>query len=178
MKSIVTMFMSVLLLVGVSVLIDVQIQAQPKDASVSVDASIDPSSLPSKIGVHNEPKDVPEAVVTGKGIFKSFKDGKYREAVAGIILVLMFIWRRFLSSFVIGKLSKWWLGFITVLLSFLGTIPEALAAEPFKWYTFVWSACLMSAEAMFMWQMILKKIPWFKIPDEKKKEITVPGDAV
>jgi hypothetical protein len=104
------------------------------------------------------PTDVPEALGTAKGIWTAFKGGKWRSGVAAIIVLLVFIWRRFLHTFIIGKVSSWWAGFIVVLLSYVGSVPEALAAEPFKWTVFVWSGLLTSAQAMLLWQMVGKKV--------------------
>lgn len=121
-----------------------------------------------------EPKDVPEAVKTGKSIWTAFKGGKYREAIAGCILMLLFLWRRFASKFIIGKLSTWQVGFVAVLLGFLGTIPEALAMEPWNWKTFLWSGLATSGTAMVFWktlgQKLLPKIFGETPVEEKQKE--------
>jgi hypothetical protein len=116
-------------------------------------------------------KDVPEAIGKAKAIWAAFKGGKYREAVAGIIVILMFLWRRFASKLIIGKLSPWWVGFVTVLLGYVGSIPEALAADAFKWSAFIWSGLITSAEAMLFWQLIAKKaFPKLLGAIEKKEE--------
>lgn len=105
-----------------------------------------------------EPTDIPSAVKTGKEIFSAFKGGKFREAIAGIIVLLLFLWRRFASKLIVGKLSPWWTGFVTMLLGYLGAIPEALAVEPWKWSTFIFTGLLTSAEAMLVWSMLGKKL--------------------
>ena len=94
----------------------------------------------------------------GKSIFADFGGGKYREAIAGLITLLIFGWRRFARGLVIGKLSPWWVGFVTVLLGFAGTIPEALATTPFVWTTFLWWAIATSSEAMLFWMTMGKKV--------------------
>jgi len=91
-------------------------------------------------------------------IYTSFKEGLYREGIAGCIVLLIFIWRRFVSQLVIGKLSPWWIGFVTVLLGYLGSIPAALQATPFEWGPFIWHGLIVSAEAMLCWQMLGKKL--------------------
>jgi hypothetical protein len=93
----------------------------------------------------------------GKSVFHAFKDGKYRTAIAILISMIIFFWRRFLSAFIIKKLSPWWVGFVTVFLGFVGTLPSMLASPAFSWSNFIWSGLLTSAEAMLFWQMIGKK---------------------
>jgi hypothetical protein len=104
------------------------------------------------------PKDIPAAVETAKSVFASFKGGKWRGAIAGCIMLLVFLWRRYLGKLIIGKLSSWWVGFVTVLLGYIASIPEALVAEPFGWWTFMWSGLATSAEAMLLWQMMGKRL--------------------
>jgi len=147
------------------------------DAAVVVktDAKAVPASAPATAPAAKptEPKDVPEAVKTAGSIWSAFKGGRFREAIAGVILILLFIWRRFGAKIIIGKLSTWQIGFVAVLLGFLGTIPEALAAEPWSWKTFLWSGLATSGEAMLFWktlgQKLLPKI-FGKMPTEVKKE--------
>lgn len=151
----------------------------PADAKVqpATDAKVvvaDAGKLPVAATKPTTPDDV---LKTGKGIWDAFKGGRYREAVALIIVMLMWVWRRFLSGLIIGKLSKWWLGLVTALLSFLGTIPGALLDSPFSWSSFIWTGLITSAEAMFLWQMVIKKIPIFQIPETKKAETTAPADS-
>lgn len=117
------------------------------------------------------PESPEQAIDAAKSVFSGFKSGKYREAVAGIILLLVFVWRRFLGAFILNKLSGWWIGFVTVLLGFVGSIPEALMMDPFKWSTFIWSGLITSAEAMLMWQMVFKRLPWFQMKQEAKPEV-------
>lgn len=113
---------------------------------------------PAAKAAPDEPKDVPEAVKTGSRIWAAFKDGKYREAIAGVILLLLFLWRRFASRFIIGKLSTWQVGFVAVLLGFLGTIPEALAVEPWNWKVFLLSGLATSGEAILFWKTLGQKL--------------------
>ena len=106
-----------------------------------------------------EPGTVPEAVGTFKGIIADFRSGKYREAVAGVLMVLMFLWRRFAGKLVIGKIkSDWWLRFVTLLVSFAATIPVALTADGFNWTRFLWEGLATGAEAMLFWSLVLSKI--------------------
>jgi hypothetical protein len=141
--------------------------AAPKaDAAVKADAA---AKAPASQPTVKEPTNVGEAVDTGKNIYHAFKGGKYREAVAAILMLLLFLWRRFASKFIIGKLSPWWVGFVAVLLGYIGSIPGALMAAKFSWLSFVWNGLLASAEAMLLWQLIGKKVlP--KVFGEVKKE--------
>jgi len=114
--------------------------------------------VPTAKAALNPPKDVPEAVATGTSVWTAFKGGKYREAIAGVLVLLLFLWRRFASKVIIGKLSTWQVGFVAVLLGFLGTIPEALATEPWNWKVFLWSGLATSGEAMLFWKTLGQKL--------------------
>ena len=117
------------------------------------------------------PKDVPEAIGASKSLWSAFKGGKWREAIAGCLVLLLFLWRRFASKLIIGKLNPWWVGFVTVLMGYLGSIPEALSSGAFAWSTFIWSGLLTSGEAMLLWQMAGKRLlPKIFGSSEKKEE--------
>lgn len=138
--------------------------ASVPDASVVVDSGAK-SSIVVDAGDAPTVSEV-SVVETSKSIFDGFKNGEYRIAISGIIVMLMFLWRKFLSGLLIGKLSGWWLGFVNALLALIGSVPEALMMEPFKWTTFLWATFITSAQAMFFWQMVLKKIPGFNVKKE------------
>lgn len=150
------------------------------DAKVETDAKATASQPAAKVPIKvkpEEPKDVPEAVEEVKDIWAAFKGGKYREAIAGILVVLIFMWRRFGAKFIIGKLSTWGVGLVTVILGFVGTIPEALTVDPWNWKTFIWSGLLTSAEAMLLWQMIGKKVlPKIWPTDDPKEDLKPEAD--
>jgi len=158
---------------------DAKLMAPDAAAAKLADAKAAPASAPATAPAAKptEPKDVPEAVKTAGSIWSAFKGGRYREAIAGAILMLMFFWRRFGAKIIIGKLSTWQIGFVAVLLGFLGTIPEALATEPWSWKTFIWSGLATSGEAMLFWktlgQKLLPKI-FGKMPTEVKNEPAEP----
>jgi hypothetical protein len=98
------------------------------------------------------------ATSQGQSTFTAFKGGKYREAIAGLITLLLFVWRRFGSKILIGKMSPWWVAFTAALIGFLGTIPEGLTMVPFSWWTFLWNGFATSAESMAFWTLIGKPI--------------------
>jgi len=145
--------------IGITMMVSAVSNAAP-DAQPSDAAAVDAAAPPSGGGSVEGPTEGPTTGPVGQvqGIWGAFKGGKYREAIGGIIALLVFLWRRYLGKLIIGKLSSWWVGFVTVLLGFLGSIPEALAADPFSWVTFVWSGLLTSASAMLVWQMAGKKL--------------------
>lgn len=130
------------------------------DAAVvaKADAKAAATKAPATKAAPTEPKDVPEAVKTATSIWAAFKGGQYREVVSGVLVLLLFLWRRFASKFIIGKLSTWQVGFVAVLLGFLGTIPEALAAEPWSWKVFLWSGLATSGQAMLFWKVLGQKL--------------------
>jgi len=128
------------------------VDAQVAPASQpAVDAAVEP---PTDTG----PKDVEEAVGTAKDAWNAFKGGKYREGIAACIMLLIFLWRRFAAKLVIGKLSTWQVGLVAALLGFLGSIPEALAADPWSWTTFLWAGLATSGEAMLFWKTLGQKV--------------------
>lgn len=134
--------------------------AAPAKPDTTVAAAKDaaaPAALTKKAAL-NAPGDVPEAVKTATSVWSAFKGGRYREAVAGILVVLLFLWRRFASKLIIGKLSTWQVGFVAVLFGFLGTIPEALAMQPWNWKLFLWSGLATSGEAMLFWKVLGQKL--------------------
>jgi len=154
-----------------ALLLSPAVQAADASTADAVATDAKPAAkIPVKVSVE-APSDVPEAVEDAKSIFASFKGGKYREGIAGVIVVLLFLWRRFGAGFIIGKLSPWTVGLVTVALGFAGSVPEALMADPFGWKTFIWTGILTSAEAMLFWQMIGKRVlPKLFAKDESKDE--------
>lgn len=102
------------------------------------------------------------------------KGHRYREVVALVMTMVIFLWRRFGYGFVMHRLSSWQVGFVTVLVGFLGTLPTALTAPEFSWGSFIWDALVSSGEAMLLWQMVLKRIPGFK-PGEAKPSAETPA---
>lgn len=108
----------------------------------------------------SQPNSIPEAVGQAVSVWQLVAGGKYREGIAVGLMLLVWAWRRYLGAYLIGKLSPWGVGFATVLLGFVATLPAALLAEQFSWGRFVWESLVTSAEAMLFWQMIWKRLPW------------------
>lgn len=131
---------------------------KPDATAPAVTDAAAPASMPTKIAEPPAPTNVPEAVATGKSAWSAFKDGKLREGIAGVLVLLIFAWRRFAAKFVIGKLSTYQVGLVTAVVGLVATIPEALAMEPFDWKVFVWSGLLTSAQAMLAWKLVGQKV--------------------
>jgi hypothetical protein len=153
-------------------------QVAPASAPVVAPKSTAQSAIISGV-VASEPQTLGDVVRTVVDIRAKAKVGEYREVVALCVFLLMFLWRRFASQFVLAHVSSWWAGFFAVLLAFLGTLPEALRASPFSWYDFVWSALLASAEAIALWQLVFKKlsekVPWLAVPAGTPKPSAAGG---
>ena len=136
---------------------------------VSLDSGSD-SSLKQDQGLNQGKTLSPTEVKTQvKSVFEAFKNGNMRAAIAGLLALLIWAWRKYFSTFIMNKLTDFQIGVLVALVGMLGTIPEALAATPFNWDAFLISAFVSSSEAMFFWQVVLKNIPGFGIVTPKPK---------
>ena len=70
----------------------------------------------------------------------------------------MFIWRRFASGLLIGKISAKHLGWFTAALGVLAAIPASLATEPWSWGKFFADALLISGPAVLFWTTLGKTL--------------------
>jgi hypothetical protein len=134
--------------------------ATDKAADAAISSSSQPAPSTDGGGAGSpatKPGDV-DRVSQAKSIWDAFKGGKLREGVAGVLVLLVFFWRRFGAKFLIGKLSTWQVGLVTVIAGLVLTIPEALTMEPFDWKAFVWSGLLTSAEGMLVWKTVGQKV--------------------
>lgn len=111
------------------------------------------------------PVTVDDAVGTFQSIVKSFTSEHVRAGIAGIICILIFIWRRFLSGWLIGKIPSRYLPLLTTGVAFLAALPVAIATDPWSWKTFLWQGLITGAEAMAFWSVIVKFI--FPTPEKK-----------
>lgn len=135
--------------------------ASATDAVVTVDAEVAPAGAPKP------PESVDEAVDAAKKAFLDFKSEHVRAGIAGIICILMFVWRKFGAGFLIGKIPNKALPFITAGIAFLGALPVALVAEPWSWKTFIWQGLVTGAEAMAFWSLLVKFVLARTLPDKK-----------
>jgi len=99
-----------------------------------------------------------EATKQGRDAFAKFRDGNLREAMAGAITLLLFLWRRFASKLLVGRLNAWQTGLASAIIAFLAMLPVGLTDQKFAWGTFVIESLILSAESMFLWQMVGKKV--------------------
>lgn len=111
------------------------------------------------------PVTVDEAVGTFQGIVKNFTSEHVRAGIAGIICLIVFLWRRFLSGLLIGKIPSKYLPLLTTGVAFLAALPIAIATDPWSWKTFLWQGLITGAESMALWSVIFKFI--FPIPEKK-----------
>lgn len=136
-----------------------------------------PDALIPDAGVHpvhpaESTPDVPvsvDGVVDGvNGIVKAFESHHIRAGIAGIITLLVFVWRRF-DKYVIAKIPSKWLPFIVAGVAFAAAIPQALVAEHWNWKTFVWQGLITGAEAMAFWSLLAKHVLKRFLPEDVKK---------
>lgn len=130
------------------------------DAGKTVDSAVAPFTSTGEVKIPEKAAlgTVEGAAKKAKNTWLAFKGGKYREGIAGLIVLLVYFWRRYGSKLVIGRLSPWWVGFVTVLFGYIGTLPEMLAAESFNWVNFIWAGLITSGQAMLFWQTVGKKV--------------------
>jgi hypothetical protein len=160
-----------------------------KDAAVAVkvDAKVVAASQPAQPANHatavaktaadfvipksDAPK-VPETAADASGlvstIVKAAKEKNYRELVAGIMVLLVFAWRRFGSKFLLNKLPAKAMPFVTALIGLLTAAAGGLVASSFTWKGFLVDGLTLSAEAMLFWstlgKFVLPKV-FGEIPD-------------
>jgi len=135
---------------------------------VSLDGGSSTLTTPAKQG-QEKTLSTTEVKSTTKSVFEAFKNGNMRTAVAGMLTLIIWVWRKYFSLFFIDKLTDFGIGILVAFISLLATIPEALAATPFNLGSFLISSFVSSSEAMFFWQVVLKNIPGFGIVTPKPK---------
>ena len=143
---------------------DAQPPAQPPAVTVVDSGVAAPTSAPA---APVAPTTIDEAVGTVQQVIASFKSEHVRAGIAGLITLLIFIWRRFLSGFIIGKIPSKYLAFVTAGVAFLAALPVALAASPWSWMTFVWQGLITGAEAMAFWSLFGKHLLARFLPSTK-----------
>lgn len=129
-------------------------QPEKSDAAVvKVDAKASTSQPTEK---PEEPKSIDEAVDAAQSVFADFKQEKWRAGIAGCITLLVFLWRRFASGFLLDKLPPKALPFVTAGVAFLAAIPVTLAADPWSWKDFIWQGLITGGQAMAFWSLLFK----------------------
>jgi len=87
-----------------------------------------------------------------------FKDKQWRPAVALLITLIIFFWRRFLGKLLIDKIPVKHLGWFTALLGVLAAVPAALGQANFVWYKFATDVLLISGPAVLFWTTVGKHV--------------------
>jgi len=141
--------------------------ATPAAPAVATLASQPAKVVTGAVKVAAEPEINPVAQVSA--IVEAFKSEHVRVAIAGILVLLIWAWRRFASKLLIGKIPNKWLPLVTALVAFLAAIPTTLAATPWSWSTFLWQGLITGAEAMAFWSVLFKFVlP--NVPEQSAKE--------
>lgn len=87
-----------------------------------------------------------------------FKDHKWRPAIAALITLIIFFWRRYLGVLLIKKIPAKHLGWVTAVIGLLAALPANLATEPFVWWKFVLDGFVTGAEAALLWSTVGKLV--------------------
>jgi hypothetical protein len=132
-----------------------------------------PASQPTKVVVTGVVKvaAAPEVnpVAQVSAIVAAFKSEHVRAGIAGILCLLVWVWRRFASKLLIGKIPNKWLPLVMAGVAFLAAIPTTLAATPWSWSAFLWQGLITGAEAMAFWSVLFKFVlP--SVPEAPAKE--------
>lgn len=101
---------------------------------------------------------IKDAIDQGGAAKESFMEGRSREGVAGLITLLIFLWRRFAKGFVIGKVSSYTVGWISAVVALLANLAAELTVAQFSWPTFLVNSLVTAGEAMVMWELIGQKV--------------------
>jgi len=124
------------------------------------DAVIDASGIVGTThdsGAPAIPTTVDEAVDVVKSTVNWFETEHIRAGIAGIIALLVGIWRKTNRLF-IDKVPRKVLPFLVAGVAFLATVPVALSAPQWSWWGFFWRGLITSAEAMAFWSLGVKAI--------------------
>jgi hypothetical protein len=119
------------------------------------DAGVVKSDAASK---PTEPKTSEDAISVLKTVVKNFKDGEIRLGVAGILMLLIFVYRRFISGFVLDKAGKKWVPFIVAAVGFAASLVLELANPVFSWRNFLLGGLFTSGSAVLFWSTLGKLV--------------------
>lgn len=129
------------------------------DAKVVVDGTVTvvdaaakaPASAPAI------PKTIEDGVKTVSQTVAWFQQEHWRAAIAGVIALLIGIWRR-VDKKIIAKVPRKALPFVAGGVALLAALPMALMIEPWTWKAFLLQGFVTSAEAIAWWSLLLKFI--------------------
>lgn len=117
-----------------------------------------PTSKPAKAKVE-VPTTPPTNVVEGtKGVIALFKAQEWRPAIAALIMLLVFIWRRFLGKLIIKKIPNKHLAWVTAAVGLVSALPVHLAAPDFSVWKFLLDGFITGAQAAILWSMLGKHL--------------------
>lgn len=96
---------------------------------------------------------------TIKEIFSSFRAGSYLPVISGVIVVILYAWRRWFSGLLLNKITNaWWLSFIPMVMALLASASTGLLVTPFDWRRFVVDTFVTGAQAIAIWQLLGKVV--------------------
>lgn len=101
----------------------------------------------------------PENVVSGvKMVVKLFKEHKWRPAIAALLTLIIFFWRRFIGKLLIAKIPAKYMAWVTAGIGLLATLPAHLMVEKFNIWTFLLDGFVTGAEAAILWSLVGKHL--------------------
>jgi hypothetical protein len=137
------------------------------------DAGIDnpkASMVPDAGSKSTIPANSDQAIDVVKTVVKNFKDGEIRLGIAGILMLLIFVWRRFIHDFVLNKTGKKWAPLVVAALGFVSSLIIELGNPVFSWRTFLLGGLFTSGAAVLFWSTLGKIVLPKVFGDTKKKE--------
>jgi len=103
-------------------------------------------------------------------VVQLLQNHQWRPAVAALLTLLMFFWRRYGGVLVIKWIPASHLGWVTALVGFVATLPAHLTAPTFSWGAFVLDGLITGGEAGLFWSTLGRQmLPrlFGEIPEKK-----------
>lgn len=114
-----------------------------------------------------------------KTLVDSVKNHQGRAIAASVLMLLLFLWRRFGSHLLIGKVPTKWMPLLTAGVAVLAALPSALTSAGFSWGSFLTNGLLLGAEAMALWSVLGKlTLPklFGEVPSQPVAEVVVVAE--
>jgi hypothetical protein len=86
-----------------------------------------------------------------------FRSHEWRPAIALLLTILIYFWRRF-DKIIIAKIESKYIPWITALMGFLATLPSHLSVTPFVWANFILDGFVTGAESALLWSLVGKAV--------------------
>jgi len=145
------------LLLFTIVLLAIPSLAAPDASPASQPATKAPAEPAAKAPVKAEAPEAPKDVVSGVSTVVSlFKEHKWRPAIAALLMLLVFIWRRFLGGLLIKKIPAKHMAWVTAAMGLLAALPAHLTVEHFSVWKFLLDGFVTGAQAAILWSMLGK----------------------